>query len=152
MTKSVLPALALASACLLLGSTGGAMAGSMVTGKQIKNESVTGRDVKNGSLTTPDLDAATVSGLRGAQGPPGVNGVSGVSGLQMRFGAVPDVPNGGSANTQAACDVGTRAVGGGAGWFKSGNPVSSSTVSASVPLHAIRNSSGTPAAYVDATL
>ncbi len=56
-------ALALVVVALLLGSTGGAVAGALITGKQIKNESVTGADIKNGSLGSADVRN---SGLLGA--------------------------------------------------------------------------------------
>ncbi len=56
-------ALAVLVAALLLGSTGGAVAGALITGKQIKNESVTGADIKNGTLGSADVRN---SGLLGA--------------------------------------------------------------------------------------
>ena len=56
-------ALAILVAALLLGSTGGAVAGALITGKQIKNESVTGADIKNGSLGSVDIKN---NGLLGA--------------------------------------------------------------------------------------
>ncbi len=62
-----------AVACLLLGSAGGAVAGSMITGKQIKNGTVTGVDIKNRSLSAKDLSKPTVKALRGQQGPRGLN-------------------------------------------------------------------------------
>jgi len=78
MTKLSSPVvLALCAGCLLLGSTGGAVAGAKITGKQIKNESVTGKDVKNRSLTEQDLTSSTVAGL---QGPPGLTGPAGPTG------------------------------------------------------------------------
>lgn len=48
-------ALAVLVAALLLGSTGGAVAGALITGAQIKNETVTGVDIKNGSLGSVDI-------------------------------------------------------------------------------------------------
>ncbi|NHA01336.1 hypothetical protein G5V59_19930 [Nocardioides sp. W3-2-3] len=56
-------ALAALVVALLLGSTGGAVAGALITGKQIKNESVTGADIKNGSLGSVDIQN---NGLLGA--------------------------------------------------------------------------------------
>ncbi|WP_182378102.1 hypothetical protein [Nocardioides sp. WS12] len=65
--------LALLVVLLLLGSTGGAVAGALITGKQIKdgtvstidvtNESLTGTDVRNETLTGADVRNATVTGL-----------------------------------------------------------------------------------------
>lgn len=47
-------ALALLVVALLLGTTGGAVAGALITGAQIKNGTVTGADIKDGSLTKAD--------------------------------------------------------------------------------------------------
>lgn len=49
-------ALALLVVALLLGTTGGAVAGALITGAQIKNGTVTGVDIKNGSLTATDIN------------------------------------------------------------------------------------------------
>lgn len=48
-------ALALLVVAVLLGTTGGAVAGGLITGARIANESVTGVDIKNGTLTSADL-------------------------------------------------------------------------------------------------
>ena len=56
-------ALALVVVALLFGSTGGAVAGALITGKQIKNESVTGADIRNGTLGSVDIQN---NGLLGA--------------------------------------------------------------------------------------
>jgi hypothetical protein len=48
-------ALAFLVVALLLGTTGGAVAGGLITGAQIKNGTVTGVDIKNGSLTATDI-------------------------------------------------------------------------------------------------
>lgn len=94
-TRASIPTLALAAGCLLLGSTGGAVAGGLITGKDIKNESVTGKDIKNESLTAKDLSPEAAAALRGATGQqgasgapgspgaPGAPGVSGVSGWEL---------------------------------------------------------------------
>lgn len=53
--------LALLVVVLLVGSTGGAVAGALITGKQIKDGTVTGKDIKDGSLTAVDTaDEPTV--------------------------------------------------------------------------------------------
>lgn len=49
-------ALAFLVVALLLGATGGAVAGGLVTGAQIKDGTVTGVDIKNGSLTATDIN------------------------------------------------------------------------------------------------
>ncbi|NYI44372.1 hypothetical protein BJ993_001452 [Nocardioides aromaticivorans] len=48
-------ALALLVVALLLGTTGGAVAGALITGAQIKNGTVTGADIKDASLTHVDI-------------------------------------------------------------------------------------------------
>jgi hypothetical protein len=53
---------------------GGATAGALITGKQIKNNSVTGKDVKNGSLAVADLGQSQVAQLHGADGEDGLSG------------------------------------------------------------------------------
>jgi hypothetical protein len=72
---------------VLVSASGGAVAGSLITGAQVKDSSLTGKDVKNQSLEKTDLSAAAVAALRGANGtngtngPPGTPGANGVSGL-----------------------------------------------------------------------
>jgi hypothetical protein len=75
MPRPTLPVIALAAGALLLGSAGGATAGALVTGAQIKDGSITGIDVKDRSLATRDLTRPTVRQLRGARGPAGKPGV-----------------------------------------------------------------------------
>jgi hypothetical protein len=70
-------------AALIVSSTGGAVAGSLITGKQIKDGSITAKDVKDQSLAAADFapDAtAALTGPKGPQGPAGVSGVNGVNG------------------------------------------------------------------------
>jgi hypothetical protein len=68
----------LLAGALFLSATGGAVAGSMITGKQIKDGSVTGKDVKDKSLESSDLSAAATAALHGQAGLPGTPGLSGV--------------------------------------------------------------------------
>lgn len=48
-------AIAFLAVVLLLGTTGGAVAGALITGAQIKNGTVTGTDIKNNSLSGSDI-------------------------------------------------------------------------------------------------
>ncbi|WP_134738517.1 hypothetical protein [Nocardioides sp. 503] len=73
MTPRSVPVLVIAAVCLLLASTGGAVAGSLITGKQIKDNTITSRDIKNRTLTGKDLSKKTVASLKGSQGAPGRN-------------------------------------------------------------------------------
>jgi hypothetical protein len=74
------PIVLLAAGCLLLGSTGGAVAGAMITGKQIKDNTVTTKDIKNGSLAVKDLSTTTRRALAGVPGPAGATGARGPAG------------------------------------------------------------------------
>jgi hypothetical protein len=80
------PIALVAAGCLLLGSTGGAVAGGLVTGSQIKNGTVTGKDVRDRSLAATDLSPATVAKLQGAKGPAGPQGPAGPVGPEGRQG------------------------------------------------------------------
>jgi len=64
---------------LVAASAGSAVAGSVITGKQIKNSSITGQDVKNKSLTKGDFKGS-VRGPAGPAGAPGSTGAPGPSG------------------------------------------------------------------------
>lgn len=110
----------IASICLVLGTAGGAVADSLITGAQIKDGSVTGKDVRNGSLTTRDLaDAASAKlrGPRGAEGPAGPAGSAGPAGApgyQIAEGDPRTVPARSALNVAVACPTGTTVLGGGA--------------------------------------
>jgi hypothetical protein len=88
------PVVALVAAgCLLLGSTGGAVAGALITGKQIKDNTVTTKDIKNGSLAVKDLSKKTRSALAGTPGPAGATGPAGAAGPRG-FSAWDTIPSG----------------------------------------------------------
>jgi hypothetical protein len=125
MTRLPFPlVLALCVLCLVLGVTGGAVAGAKITGKQIKNESVTGKDIKDRSLSSKDFSAGAASSLQGppgpagAQGPkgnngtngingtPGTNGTDGVSGWEM-VSATVAITSGNDDSVSKSC-TGTR--------------------------------------------
>lgn len=81
-----------AAAMLAVGAGSGAVAGSLITGKDIKNKSIEAKDlargsvtttkVKNGSLTLKDLNSEVTAklGAAGAQGPKGEQGPQGPKG------------------------------------------------------------------------
>ena len=54
------------AATVVVSSTSGAVAGAMITGKQIKDESVTGKDVRDASLSQFDLDPQARAAFGGA--------------------------------------------------------------------------------------
>ena len=74
-------AVVVAGAALLLaiGSTGGAVAGRLITGKQIKNNTITSADIKNKTITKRDL-AKSAQPKVGARGPAGATGPAGPAG------------------------------------------------------------------------
>jgi hypothetical protein len=97
-----------AAGCLLLGSTGGALAGSMITGKQIKDGSLTGKDIKDKSLTSKDLSPAATAALTGS---PGAPGVAGKNAYQFVDSAQALVPAGTTKTLGVACPAGTVSLG-----------------------------------------
>jgi collagen triple helix repeat protein len=99
------------AALMILTTTGGAVAGSLITGKQIKDNTVTTKDIKNGTLTSQDLSstltaAAGVPGPAGPAGSPGAKGDKGDKGADGTNGANGDVgPRGFSAWDQIPAGV-----------------------------------------------
>lgn len=62
------PAVALLAVALLVSASGGAVAGSLLTGKNIKDGSLTTKDVRDGTLRTADLSDAAIATLGGGGG------------------------------------------------------------------------------------
>jgi hypothetical protein len=136
----VLSSLILGTA-IVLASTAGAVAGSLITGKQIKDNTVTTKDIKDGTLAAKDLAPATVAQLKGgpgttgatgaagptgppgAQGPQGVAGTNGVSGYETVQALSPVVANGAFASITASCPSGKQIVGATAYWENSDEAV-----------------------------
>jgi hypothetical protein len=121
-------AVLVAGGCLLLGSTGGAIAGAAITSAQIKNETITNKDIKNGTLTAKEFaDDTLVKGPKGDQGPAGQQGAPGQQGVQgppgpaglTNFsylgGDVYQLPAGQITTVEALCPPGQEAIGGGGG-------------------------------------
>jgi hypothetical protein len=61
VSKSGIATIAVATGLVLTAGTSGAVAGAMITGKQIKNNSVTTKDIKNDNLTGSDIADGSVS-------------------------------------------------------------------------------------------
>ncbi len=61
-----LPLVLIAAIALVLSFSGGAVAGKLITGKQIKDNTVSTKDIKNGSLQSLDLSASTIAELQRA--------------------------------------------------------------------------------------
>lgn len=138
-----LPGLALLAGVLLLGSTGGAVAGSMITGARIKDGTVTSADLKDKTVRTRDLRPATVKKLRGHTGPagpagaPGAPGVAGpqgpagISGYQVVTVSKPVAANT-PADIQAACPLQKNVLGLSAYWQTSSAAVQAQLFSTNV--------------------
>lgn len=123
----------IAAGALVLASSGGAVAGGLITGKDIKNGSVTGKDIKNKSVKTNDLSPKTVAQLKGGTGPagavgpqgdPGATGAAGAPGttsVTVRMAAL-SAAAGASGYAFAACEPGEVATGGGFYWDSPPSP------------------------------
>lgn len=120
-------AVLLAAGCLLLGSTGGAIAGSAITSAQIKDNSITNKDIKDKTLTAKDFSAAATEALKGAKGEQGIQGIqgppgntgdtgpTGVTGFTTVSGSSVSLANGATTIVEADCPSGYDAIGGGGG-------------------------------------
>jgi hypothetical protein len=85
------PAVLLLTVALLATASGGAVAGTLITGTQIKDGTVSTKDVKDRTLKVQDLAPATVdslAGARGPEGPPGAPGAAGAAGAAGDDGLV----------------------------------------------------------------
>jgi hypothetical protein len=128
----------IAVAALFFSAAGGAVAGGLITGAQIKNNTVSTKDVKDGTLKTKDLSGSArlalagqdgqdgVDGAPGGPGPAGppgppgtagtngtngTNGSNGVSGYQRVTATGPAVVAGANTSVGAACPAGKKIVG-----------------------------------------
>jgi hypothetical protein len=119
------PAMVVALLALFVALGGTAVAaGTLITGKQIKNGSITGADVKNKSLTPRDFRGSIrgpqgLTGPAGPQGPQGPQGAQGMAGpkgdkgdqgLQGPPGPLPDCPPFTRAALGACFEVIARAM------------------------------------------
>lgn len=114
LPQSTTAAALVLGAAVVVSSTGGAVAGSLITGKQIKNGSVTGKDIKDQSLKTVDLSTDTVTALQGQTGAPGAPGLSA---LQVITVTKPGIPVGENGNVRIDCPVGTALLSADAEWI-----------------------------------
>lgn len=129
--RRLTPTLIIAAACLVLGSTGGAVAGTVITGKQIKNNTITSVDIKDKSLRTKDLANGTIKRLKGTdgdqgeqgpigrpgeQGEPGPQGPAGLFDLTYVTATSTSVANGQATSVTAICETGKAAISAGAEW------------------------------------
>lgn len=111
------PAIAVAALALTLSATGGAVAGSLITGAQIKDNTVTTKDLRDGTIRTVDVSAAARAALQGDTGPAGPPGISGYE----QVGDTTPVASGATGTAAAQCPAGKQVLGV-TGWFWSGVP------------------------------
>lgn len=78
----ILP-VAVVALLLVIGTSGGAVAGALITGKQIKDNTVTTRDIRNNTLTLSDLTPAA----RASLGDTGVSGAVAANGALTLYHA-----------------------------------------------------------------
>ena len=113
------PALIVSCIAVFLAFTGGAVAATKISGKQIKDGSITGKDIKNDSLTSKDIAGQLQgprgpAGQRGPQGPAGAGGAGGAGGVNVTYQAAgATVTEDGITPVEALCPDGQVAVGGG---------------------------------------
>lgn len=82
LPRSSTTVLALAAA-LVVSASGGAVAGSLITGKNIQDNSITTKDIRDGSLRTADLSAATIVKLGGTTTPGAARAYARVKGTSV---------------------------------------------------------------------
>ena len=95
-------------ALLLVSVAGGATAGRLITGKDIKNGSITGKDVKNGTLEAQELSPGARSSLAGSRAEKldgALTAPSGQGTVSVRVGTVQ-----GRAVTLECANVGTSII------------------------------------------
>ena len=143
-------AAALLAAALFVSATGGAVAGSMITGKQIKNGSVTGKDIKDSSLKTGDLSPDTVAALHGQTGSPGAPGLSA---LQIITTTKSGIAVGENNHVRIECPAGTALLSADAEWLGRTEAIQVGRPSANlrVAFAFYDNTGGSPNAQVTVT-
>ncbi len=87
--KPAIFAVAVAASIAIVAGRTGAVAGSLVTGHDVKNESLTGADIKNGTVRVKDLSSHvnTLLKKQAAKGPKGDTGDQGDAVLGAYEGA-----------------------------------------------------------------
>ena len=111
-----LPAVAVLGGVVLLAASGGAVAGTMITGAQIKNGTVASPDLKDGGVTSLDLKDKTVKPADLA--PATVQSLQRVGGYQ-RVNAQVQVAPADNGQVAAQCPSGTQVLGVAAHWVTS---------------------------------
>jgi hypothetical protein len=88
LSKSGIATIAVATGLVLTAGTSGAVAGAMITGKQIKNNSVTTKDIKNNNLTGGDIADGSISAADLAAADRAAATDRGVAGLVTKAGVL----------------------------------------------------------------
>jgi hypothetical protein len=132
------PATVVAAIALFVALSGGAVAATLVTGADIKNNTVGSADIRNGTITLRDISPSTRTALAGRPGPRGIPGPQGIPGSQGApggfnpakvtyvVGPSQSLFPGDIVTVEALCPAGQRAIGG--GHFSIGNNFTSATI------------------------
>ncbi|MCX6398883.1 MAG: hypothetical protein NTX33_02990 [Propionibacteriales bacterium] len=104
-SKSNVVTITIVAVVAVAAGSGGAVAGALITGAQIKDGTVASVDLKNDSVTTTDMTIATRRLFR-TIGKPTIVSTS-----------EQDVAPGSTGSIQATCPAGTVGVSGSGGWF-----------------------------------
>ena len=77
-----------AAALLAVGASGGAVAGSLITSEQIKDDTITSKDIRDDTIKMRDLSEGVQERLlaAGTPGPAGQNGTNGTNGTNGQNG------------------------------------------------------------------
>jgi hypothetical protein len=78
--KHITPGLILGGIAVILAMSGSAMAGSLITSKQIKDGTIRSKDIKKGTISANRLSKAARVSLKGETGPAGPAGQTGAQG------------------------------------------------------------------------
>lgn len=114
-TSRTLLAAGLLTAGLVVGSTAGAVAGTVITGANVKDGSLTGLDVKDASLGAKELSAGAVKTLTA----PAAGAVSGYATVETNRSLAAGTPT----VLSATCPSGKYVLGGSAFWATSNESV-----------------------------
>ncbi len=108
-SKSGIATIAVCTGLVIASGTGGAVAGAMITGKQIKNNTVTTKDIKDGTLKGVDLSPSLQAGAAPGARP--------LDGYEMVVVQGDPVAAGASGFARATCPAGKQIVGGSGSWY-----------------------------------
>jgi hypothetical protein len=106
-----------AAAVLAVATTGGAVAGGLVTSAKIKNNTIKSIDVRNNNLTGVDIADGSIGSADVADGSIGAGDLAGsargFTNIVTKSVTVPSIANGTTSTRNVDCGAGKVAIGGG---------------------------------------